>query len=829
MQRFLAASRTLYHESRKGHLILFAACIAIAVTATSTVNLFTDRLQRAFIKHSNEVIAADVRLSSFRPFETTLLNTIPADTTQASLQLLRATIRHHDKFQLVEVKAASSGYPLRGQLRIKTVDNPHEHTTTTLPQVNEAWLEARLADTLKINIGDALKLGDLSLNVTAILTYEPDQTPDFLNNAPRVLIHDETLKHSGLLQPGSRVNYQHLLKTDKADTKLSDWAASINDPYIQIQTVGNTQPTLNAALERAEQFLNFAAFISLMLAAAGIALCAHHYAYQQMDTIATLSALGLTTWQRWQWLLTKLLCITFIAIAIGIGLSLILQTVLLRIVQPILPLALPALRLWYALPGAFMGLLVTMCFALPAMHHLCHVPPMRVLRRDFTHQPVPRHYYIYAIGVLLGLAVYSVKSLTTGLMLSGSLLLTLAVLWISAYGILRLSLIGSRQIANKESLWHTALHNRRSPLTHTLLQITLLAFGTLILIVLIIVRGDLVREWRNQIPDKAPNQFAINIPATTMPDLKLALQNHDIAPILYPIARARITTHNHQPLDIEKLESSRAQRLAVREYVISGIENLPEQNTLITGHFPPQQTSEKIEISVDQELASLLGWQLNDSVSFLINDQPIDTVITSLRQIHWESAEVNFFILFPESFIHTLPVSYITAFHWPYEDEKLLPLLEQFPQISFINVGNIMTRIQELVSKVSLAVTCIFALTFVMSILILWSSLQNTLATRQRELALLRAIGVSQKQLRQLLNYEFIWTGLAVSILATICSLFIGIGLVWQWFDVVMRPSWGLLLISAGVTTFLVWRLALFGCQRSLKVSPMSLLRGNDA
>lgn len=70
----------------------------------------------------------------------------------------------------------------------------------------------------------------------------------------------------------------------------------------------------------------------------------------------------------------------------------------------------------------------------------------------------------------------------------------------------------------------------------------------MLLALLLMLRGDLLDRWRQQLPPDSPNYFLFNISEAQREPLQAFLQSHGVAPqTFYPIALARLTAINGRP------------------------------------------------------------------------------------------------------------------------------------------------------------------------------------------------------------------------------------------------------------------------------------------
>ncbi|HAZ77121.1 MAG TPA: ABC transporter permease, partial [Enterobacteriaceae bacterium] len=95
------------------------------------------------------------------------------------------------------------------------------------------------------------------------------------------------------------------------------------------------------------------------------------------------------------------------------------------------------------------------------------------------------------------------------------------------------------------------------------------------LAMLLVLRGDLLDRWQQQLPAESPNYFLINIAPEQVTPLKTFLAEHQIVPeSFYPIVRARLTQINGQTTEGNTDEALN------RELNLTWQANQPDHNPL---------------------------------------------------------------------------------------------------------------------------------------------------------------------------------------------------------------------------------------------------------
>ncbi len=129
----------------------------------------------------------------------------------------------------------------------------------------------------------------------------------------------------------------------------------------------------------------------------------------------------------------------------------------------------------------------------------------------------------------------------------------------------------------------------------------------MLLAMLLVLRGDLLDRWQQQLPPESPNYFLINIAPEQVTPLKAFLSEHQVIPeSFYPIVRARLTQINGQSTDGNPDEALN------RELNLTRQTQRPDHNPITAGSWPPKAG----EVSIEEGLAERLGLKLGDGVTF---------------------------------------------------------------------------------------------------------------------------------------------------------------------------------------------------------------------
>ncbi|MCQ4310699.1 ABC transporter permease [Pseudomonas stutzeri] len=819
------ALRQLLRDARAGELRVLFFALLIAVAASTAIGYFGARLNDAMMMRATEFLGADLVLRGSAPAEPEQI----AAGTRLQLDHARAVefssvIATDDNLQLASVKAADSSYPLRGELRSAAAPYQPEQPGPG-PQPGEAWAEARLFAALDLQIGDRIEVGNKQLQLTRVLTYEPDRVGDFYSLTPRVLMHLDDLDATGVVQPGSRVRYRELWRGSPEQLEAYEQAIKpALQPHQRIETAKDGNRQIGGALGRAERYLNLASLAAVLLAGVAVALSAARFAARRFDASALLRCLGLSRREALMLYTLQLGYLGVVASAAGALLGWAAQHGLFFLLRDLVVSEVPPATLWPALAGIATGLVALAGFALPPLAALGRVPPLRVLRRDMLPIP-PSSWLVYGAAVVaLGLIMWrlSLDLKITLALLGGGLLATLIL-----GGLLLLALQGLRRGLSGASLsWRLGLGQLlRHPLAAAGQS---LAFGLILLAMALIalLRGELLDTWQNQLPDDAPNHFVLNVlPADrdAFAERIAALSDH--AAPLYPVVPGRLVAINGEPVRQLVSKESQGERAIRRDLSLTWASDLPSDNRLTAGHWWNGERSELPGVSVEAELAESLQVELGDRLSFTVGGLTRDVSVTSLREVNWDSFQPNFYMIFEPQTLQDVPATYMTSFHLPDgKDRELVRLARDFPSATILQVEALLSQLRSILAQVSLAVEYVLMFVLAAGLAVLFAGLQSTLDERIQQGALLRALGAERKLLLKARRTEFGVLGAASGLLAALGCELVSALLYHFAFDLRWQPHPWLLVLPL-IGALLVGTAGVIGTRRALNASPLNVLR----
>ena len=319
MNALLIAFRTLAREWKSGELGVLILAITVAVAALTGVGFLVDRIGAAIDNQAGEVLAADVVLESGQVMDDRAIE----EGRRRGLATARKTgmfsvVFNGDASQLSSLRAVSAGYPLRGKVLLSNEPFGASQVASGIPGRGEVWPESRLAAAIGATVGSELAIGSSKFRVAQILISRPDQGATFLELAPSLIMNDEDLAATQLVQPGSRMRRAQLFAGERAAVAaFKEWLEKNKKPNEEIEDVEDSAPQIKSAIDRSARFLSISSLVAVLLCAIAVAMAARRYVQRHLDSVALMKTLGATRNFTLLVSLSQLVLIGLIAAVIG--------------------------------------------------------------------------------------------------------------------------------------------------------------------------------------------------------------------------------------------------------------------------------------------------------------------------------------------------------------------------------------------------------------------------------------------------------------------------------------------------------------------------------
>ena len=825
MSRFNLAVRLLWRDSRSGELTILILALIIAVTSSTAIALFSDRLQRTMTNQAAEFLAADLVIAAPTPIPVEwLAKAMQLNLAQARTVEFASVLVEHDELLLAGIKAVSAAYPLRGFLKTTTDDYSTETIVHNGPEQGAAWLEKRILSALKLKLGDTVTVGEKPLTITKIITYEPDKKGDFYSFSPRVMINEADLPATGIVQPGSQVRYFFQFSGDaKVLAEFKQWLKPQLNPSQRLMDVHEDRPELGSALNRAERYLGLSSILVILIAGVAIAMATRRYTERHFNAAALLRCLGLKQQEILLLYGSQFLILGLAASAVGCLLGWFAQVGLFHLLQGLLPQHVADPGLLTVFFGFIIGMTVLSGFALPPLLRLKQVSPLRVLRRELAPLPASA-WLVYGcstgiIGLLIWTYTHDIEMTAT---LLGGGLITLLMLGLSAHGLLW---IIHRTLPAMSLTWRFGLQGLLRNSRASVSQILAFSITLVAMVLSFTVRTDLINDWQAQLPDNAPNHFALNIFPGQRADFQQELQRQQISGSqFYPVVKGRLVEINHTPVQKRVSKDTQGDNATHRELSLTWTQELPDDNKLVAGNWwsEPQPGL----VSVEQKLADSLAIKLGDYLTFTVGSQQINATVSSIRALRWDTMKPNFYMVFSPGTLDAYPCTFITSFYLPKLQKNVLnALVKKYPGTTILEVDLILQQFKTLLTQLTQTINYLLYFALMAGFTVLFAAVYATLDSRIYEGALMRTLGANRSLLRTAQFIEFGALGVISGLLAVVISEAVIFVLYTQVMHIVYRPSlylWAVVPCAGGLFVGIA---GCWGVRQVLNKSPLRVLR----
>jgi putative ABC transport system permease protein len=841
--RLAALFRAARRESRgaRGRLVFFTACLALGSMAVVGVAGLVDSVRAGIAAQSRELLGADVWIRSRAPFgarvEAELAAEEAAGVRVARVRLVQTMARAlradgtSGASRLVELKAVGAGFPFHGAL---VLEPPGRLDERLGPE--RVAIASELAAGLGLDLGDALALGAARFEVAALVLDEPGRLDPTFTAGPRVFATLEGFARMELEGAGSRVTHGALLLLPPGAPSPARWEEAFEERLgadgapLRIDTHEEAQPQVRRAATRVERYLGLVALLSLVLGGVGVAEIVRAWIATRVQAVGVLRVLGFTPRQVLAIYAGHVLALALVGSALGALAGSFLPLLVPRFLPELLP---SGLALEWAplsiLRGVGLGTLVALAFSLPALTAVWRVPPVRVLRHEA--EPLsPRRAVVAAafatlIAAVLAAAWVQSERLDHAAWFTAGVAALYGLFALSARALLALARRVPRARLAPELAGALAALAR--PGAGVLGALAALGLGTLVVVTLLLVETRLAARLGDALPADGPSLFFLDLQPDQRAELERVLAASEARAVrIVPMASARLRAIDGMDVGLFDGPGSRRGWALTREQRLTWAPELTPDNRLVAGALWSDPAC--LEVSLEQRYAEDIGAILGTRLTFELSGVPLELVVTSLREVDWESFGINFFLVAEPGALDDAPHTLLAAAAVPSEREQAVQdeLLAALPNVTVIRIRSILAKVARVLERSAVAVELLGAFTVGVGLAILAGVASLGALRRTREAALWKVLGVTRAGVARLFALEFALLGAVAGTLGALGAVL----LAWAFFEHVLElgsdvPAWSVPLAALG-GALLAAVAGLAACARALATRPIESLRG---
>lgn len=818
-------------------LFLLVASLITGIAAVVSIGSLNFSLQEALDQNAKELLGADLVIHSNKKFETditSILDTAKVATAGNAEMASMVMFMNTHQSRLVKLTALYGDFPFYGKMETQPA-NAHELMMTG----RYAILDESLARQFEISSDDSVKVGNTMFRVGGVVTKIPGGGALTSTLAPSVYIAMQALDSTGLVQFGSRVSYSLFVKTrSKAETEKTINAIKpiTKKSRYSYETVEGRKEGLGRSFQSVYQFFSLLAFIALILGCIGVASSIHIYAREKRDEVAVLRCIGSSGWQAFNIFFIQVFFLGLLGSLLGAGVGAAIQKVIPLVFKNFIPVDLPFTISWEAVgEGLLLGVVVSVLFAILPLVAIRFVPPLTVLRADYTPKRNFSKMRWSAITLIVLFpflaAAYQTASWRTGLAFAAGLALALGFLALVAMGLLKL--VRKFFPKNARFVFRHALSNLYRPNNQTQVLMVTIGLGGFIIATLNIIQNSLLGQVEFTGNKNQSNTILFDIQPSQRDGVVKLIKDHRL-PVnqVVPIITCRILEVKGKK--VEALLADTVNRIPewslTREYRVTYRDSLHHSEVLTKGklhYFNPDQ-KDSVGVTISEGMHETLRVDLGDSIVFDIQGVPLKVWVSGVRKVEWPKDPPNFLFVFPKGVIDNAPQIWVAATRVGEVNQAnrfQQELVMGYPNVSLIDLRLILSTVESLFSKISVVIKFLALFSIITGLVVLAGAVVNSKFVRIKENVLLRTIGARTRQIMQITLIEYAYLGLFSALTGMILSLAGGWALCRFFFEVQLGVAWIDLLWVGGAVTFLTVFIGWFNSREVISTPPLQILR----
>ncbi|MDA9187290.1 ABC transporter permease, partial [Candidatus Pelagibacter sp.] len=642
--------------------------------------------------------------------------------------MVSTTSREKNKSLFTRIKTVDTKYPLYGDVNYEPAgafDRMHNEPNTLL--INES-----LSKNLKLKINDKIKVQNQLFTIIGIVKSVPDVS-GFVAFGDWALAGEQTLEILKLNGIGSFLNYEYKVKfdptadADKIEKKIENIFK--DDQKVKLRYPENSASGLKRIINNFSQFLSLVSISAMLIAGIGIANTLLSFINQNNMSIAVRKAVGFYSGNIKTLFYLQLLILLLVITTFAYGSSFLIVPIVDQYLSDGLGLNVsPVFSVFNFIKIFLVGLLVLVIFSIPTISSIDQVKASNLFRNVFQNL----EFYYSKKSITLSLILLSILVLLFSFgserpIYSLGYFVAFFVCLIVFFLLSKIIIYFLKKFKSTSNIsLKVSIKNITQTKSITPITIMSLGLGVTLLLTLALVGTNFQREIAKSIPDIAPDYFFVGIQKG---EKKIFEEN-----ILKMDANAKIEVVPMVSSGIIKINGVNPNTYIKPDndsyWVIgsdrrsSWVDDIPEDNPLTEGVWWDLTKPDKLQISLDAEVAKNLNIKLGDVFTLNIYGREIDGEIVNFRAVDYRDLSINFAMLFNPQFANNIPHEYLATAKFEMIDKfDETSMLEVLPSLSMIKIADYLNKVTDVLNKVFIAVTLISAITIIIGLIVISSAI----------------------------------------------------------------------------------------------------------
>ena len=767
------AFRDLVRNYRKIFSIILTLFISLFIL--SAILTIEDSLKKELNDNAKSLLGGDVEIDYNRvQGNLELVDKVREFTTISSMvefTTMVSGINDTNQSLFTRIKTVDKKYPLYGEVihePIGAMDRIHREKNTII--VNE-----NIFKTLDLKVNEKIKVQNQLFTVVGVIKSLPDVS-GFVAFGDFAITSRETLELLKLNSLGSFLNYEYKVKFNEGDntkvTRNKIKEIFKDDLTVRLRYPENSASGLRRIIDNFSQFLSLVSISAMLIAGIGIANTLLSFINQSNMSIAVRKALGFFSLNiKTIYYLQLLILLTFVSIA-AYALSFLLVPVADAYLSEGLGLSIkPLFSLTNFIKIFLVGMLVLIIFSIPTINAIDQVKASNLFRNVFQNL---QFYYskksifvslLFLSALIMLFVIGSARPLYSFVYFIAFFICLIVFFLLSKFVVFLLKSLKNRSnIPLKVSIKNITQTKGITPIT-----IMSLGLGVTLLLTLALVGTNFKREIAKSIPEIAPDYFFIGIQNSDRDLFESAIIEMDsntkleIVPL---VATGIVKINGIDPRTYIKQDNNSYWVIGSDRRSSWAVE-VPEDNPIIEGEWWDLSKPNKLQISLDSEVAKDFNIKLGDIFTLNIYGREIEGKIVNFRAVDYRDLSINFAMLFNPQFANTIPHEYLATAKFKdqtkFKENKLLEIL---PSISIIRIADYLTKVTNILNKVFIAVILISAITIIVGLIVISSAIIVQGKIKEFQNLVFKILGFSKKEIVLSSIIEFILIFFSVILIA---------------------------------------------------------------
>ena len=753
------------------------ATLFISLFILSAIFTIEDSLKKELNDNAKALLGGDLEIDYNRnKGNLKLVNEVKKFATVSQMiefsTMVSTTNREKNKSLFTRIKTVDTKYPLYGSVIYEpfgSFDRMHRESNTLL--INES-----LSKNLNVKVNDKIKVQNQIFTVIGIVKSVPDVS-GFVAFGDWALAGKKTLETLKLNGIGSFLNYEYKVKfnqsddTRKIEKKIQDIFK--NDEKVQLRYPENSASGLKRIINNFSQFLSLVSISAMLIAGIGIANTLLSFVNQNNMSIAVRKAVGFYSGNIKNLYYLQLLILLLIITTFAYCLSFLIVPIVDKYLSDGLGLSVsPVFSIINFLKIFLVGLLVLVIFSIPTINSIDQVKASNLFRNVFQNL---EFYYskksIFLSLILLSILILLFSAESERPVYSIGYFVAFFICLIVFFLLSKIIILFLKKFKSTSNIsLKVTIKNITQAKSITPITIMSLGLGVTLLLTLALVGINFQREIARSIPDIAPDYFFVGIQNEQKNIFEKNIismdpnANIEVVPM---VSSGIIKINGVNPSTYIKPEND-SYWVIGSDRRSSWVDEVPKDNPLTEGEWWDLTKPNKLQISLDAKVAEDLDINLGDIFTLNIYGREIEGEIVNFRAVDYRDLNINFAMLFNPQFAKNIPHEYLaTAKFDNIEKFDEIKMLEVLPSLSMIKISDYLNKVTDVLNKVFIAVTLISAVTIVIGLIVISSTIMVQGKIKQYQNLVFKILGFSKKEIIFSSIIEFIINFISIILFST--------------------------------------------------------------